>query len=100
MHYFGNKSAHFYEDQIDKALFEAELRSVESELAAALKGKPKELQEKMVRGKLQRFLQEQSMQHQPVGFEESDLTVGEYLEAFQKKQPGALRIECAERFGL
>lgn len=100
VHFFGNKSSHFYEDQIDKALFEGEQRSIEAELAAALKGKPKELQEKMIRGKLQRFLQEQAMEHQTVGFEESDLSIGQYLEAFQKKQSGAVRIHSAERFGL
>jgi hypothetical protein len=54
----------------------------------------------MIRGKLQRFLQEQAMEHQTVGFEESDLSIGQYLEAFQKKQSGAVRIHSAERFGL
>jgi hypothetical protein len=40
------------------------------------------------------------MEHQTVGFEESDFTIGQYLENFQKKLPGSLRIQTAERFGL
>ena len=100
IHYLGNKSCHFYEDQIYKTLYEAELSSIQSELAETLKGKPKELQEKIVRGKLQRFLQEQAMEHQTVGFEESDFAIGQYLDAFQKKSRGSVRIQSAERFGL
>ena len=65
----------------------------------ALTGKPQDLQDKMIRGKFMKFLQEKSMEHQRVGFEESDFTIGEYIYNTQKKL-GKIRITRANRFGL
>jgi translation elongation factor EF-Ts len=64
-----------------------------------LVGKPEELQKRMIRGKMMKFLQEKAMDCQKVGFEESDLTIAEYLTAAEKRA-GKIRITKAERFGL
>lgn len=65
-----------------------------------MKGKPEDLQQKMVRGKLSKFLAEKSMEHQPVGFAESDLTIGEHIKEIAKKSKVEAKIIKAERFGL
>ena len=54
----------------------------------------------MVRGKLSKFLAEKSMEHQPVGFAESDLTIGEHIKEIAKKSKVEAKIIKAERFGL
>lgn len=99
VHYFGNKSEHLYEKQIPRDLYNAEYQTVKNSLGSALEGKPEELQAKMIQGKMAKFLRERAMECQPVGFEESDLTIGEYLEKVQKKL-GKVTITSAQRFGV
>lgn len=100
IHFFGNKSEVFYESQIDKQQLEDELSKVKKELEKALKGKPEDLQQKMTRGKLMRFLGEKSMEHQRVGFMESEQTIGEHIAEVSKRTGSTLKVVRAERFGL
>lgn len=99
VHFFGNKADYIYETEIDRKLYETELNSVKAGLGKALEGKPEELQNKMIRGKFMKFLQEKSMENQPVGFEESDLTISEYITRAEKKV-GKVKITSAQRFGV
>lgn len=80
-------------------MYDAELLAVRSGFGKALEGKPQELQDKMIKGKLVKFLQEKAMDCQKVGFEESDLTIAEYM-AESEKWFGKMRITRAERFGV
>lgn len=99
VHYFGNKSEHLYEDDIPRDLYNSESENVKNSLGNILEGKPQELQAKMIRGKMLKFLKEKAMESQTVGFEESDHTIGEYLHNIQKKI-GKVKITSAQRFGV
>ncbi len=99
VHFFGNKSEHLYQEQIPRDIFDAEYQNTRAGLGSVLAGKPEELQAKMISGKMAKFLREKAMECQPVGFEESDLTIGEYLEKVQKKL-GKVKITSAQRFGV
>lgn len=99
VHYFGNRSDHIYESQIERQLYDTELASVKNDNSKTLEGKSEELQNKIIRGKFMKFLQEKSMEHQAVGFEESDLTIHEYISNVEKKV-GKVKITYAERFGV
>lgn len=100
IHYFGIKSDHFYEDQIDKSLHKTELDKCLNELGPMLKGKPDDLRDKIIKGKFMKFLETKAMEHQIVGFEESDFTIGEHMAHMEKKLGSKLRIIASERFGL
>lgn len=99
VHYFGNKCEYIYESEIDRELYEKELAAAKESFGQALSGKPEDLQKKMIRGKMMKFLQEKAMECQRVGFEESDLTIAEYLAASEKRV-GQIKITKAEKFGL
>lgn len=100
IHYFGNKNEVIYEKDIDRTLYDSELAKVREEMKKALDGKPQDLQEQIIRGKMMRFLEERAMDCQRVGFEESEETISEYLTAWQKKNKGKVTILQAERFGV
>lgn len=99
VHYFGNKSEHLYENDIPRNLYNEEFENVKKGLGNILEGKPQELQSKMIRGKMMKFLKEKAMESQTVGFEESEQTIGEYLQNIQKKT-GKVKITSAQRFGV
>lgn len=99
VHYFGNKSEHLYENDIPRDLYNTEFESVKTSLGGVLEGKPQDLQTKMIRGKMMKFLKEKAMESQTVGFEESEHSIGEYLQGIQKKV-GKVRITSAQRFGI
>lgn len=100
MHYFGNQSEKFYENELNAEELKKETEKIKQELEKSLKGKPEELQKKMIRGKLKKYLEDKTMEHQRVGFEESEQTIGEYLEQVEKKNKTKVRIVSAQRFGL
>ena len=100
VHYFGTKVPHFTENSVPRDVYDAELAKVKKEAEPSLKGKPEKLVETIVRGKFMKFLSEYCMEHQRVGFEESDLTVGEYMANLEKKVNSKQYIIQAHRFGL
>ena len=100
VHFFGNKPPTFYESEIDRNGYDRELEVCRKDVEASLKGKPQDLQDKIMRGKFMKYLETATMEHQIVGFEESDFTIGEYLKEFERKNKGTVRITTASRFGI
>jgi len=100
VHYFGTKVLNFTEASIPRDLYNAELEKVKKECEKTIAGKSEELVQKILRGKFMKFLEEQSMEHQRVGFEESDHTIGEYMANLEKKVGSKQHIVKAQKFGL
>lgn len=99
MHYIANKAEHLYESEIDRHLYDSELAEVKRTIGKTLEDKPQALQDTIIRGKMLKFLQEKATDCQRVGFEESDLTIGEYLSNSEKKL-GKIKIVKGQRFGV
>jgi len=64
---------------------DAEMKKVMDSVGDSLEKKPKDIQEKIVEGKIMKFLSEDVLECQSLGFEDSDKNVKEYLEEIGKK---------------
>jgi translation elongation factor EF-Ts len=100
VHYFGTKVLNFTEASIPRELYNSELDKVKKDCEKTIAGKSEELAQKILRGKFMKFLEEHSMEHQRVGFEESDLTIGEYMLNLEKQVNSKQQIIRAHKFGL
>lgn len=99
VHCFSMKPKYFYENQIPREIYETEYTKVEKEMERAIKGKPQDIVEKILRGKFMKFLEEQEvMEFQKLGFIDSDETIGEYLSDYQKRNGYSVQIESYQGF--
>jgi len=85
VHCFSMKPNYLDEESVPVDLYEEEMGKVREEMANAIKGKPEELQERILRGKFMKFLRENIVGFQTLGFMDSEDTIDEYLGNFEKE---------------
>ena len=85
VHVFGLKPKYLTRDTVEKEVMDAEMKKVMDSVGDSLEKKPKDIQEKIVEGKIMKFLSEDVLECQSLGFEDSDKNVKEYLEEIGKK---------------
>ena len=85
---FGKKPKFATRDMVPIDLMEGELAKVMGEVGESLSSKPENVQMQIIEGKLMKFLGEDVLECQDLGFEESDMKVGDWL----KKQSKNLGI--------
>lgn len=99
VHCFSSNPKYLYESGLPEAEY-AEIETlVRQRMAKAIEGKPEALQQKIMRGAFLKQLESKEiMEHQKLGFIDSDETIGEYLEKIQKKVGGNIAVDRYQIF--
>ena len=98
VHGFSLKPKYLYKDQIPAEELEAGLGALREEMAGAIKGKPQEIQDRIIEGKFNKVIQKDIMELQELGFVDSEETVGEYLAGFEKDTGVGVRVVSYQDF--
>lgn len=99
VHCFGMKPKYLYEKEIPREIYDVEYAQVEKQMEKAVKGKPEEIKERILRGKFMKFLEGQEvMEYQKLGFVDSDETIGEYIADFQERNGYNVTIKSFGEF--
>ena len=99
VHCFSSNPKFLYETGLPEAEY-AEIEAlVRERMAKAIDGKPEELQKKIMRGAFLKQLESKEiMEHQKLGFIDSDDTIGDYLNGIHKKIGGNLTVQRYQLF--
>lgn len=81
---FGKKPKYSTQAMVPVDFVEAETMKILAEVWENLPSKPDDVQQKILEGKLMKILGEDVLECQYLGFEESNLKVGEYLQKQSK----------------
>lgn len=99
VHCFSNNPKFIYENELTEAEREEVYNSVKQSMQKAIEGKPEALQQKILRGAILKQLEaKEIMEHQKLGFIESDETIGEYLEKVTKQIGGKITLKSYQNF--
>lgn len=94
VHCFSNRPQYLYETSLPEEMY-AEIQAlVRQRMAKAIEGKPEKLQQIIMRGALLKQLESKEiMEHQKLGFIDSEETIGQYLADIHKKIGGELTVQ-------
>jgi translation elongation factor EF-Ts len=99
VHCFSSNPKYLYETGLPEEEYAEIDALVRERMAKAIEGKPEALQQKIMRGAFLKQLESREiMEHQKLGFIDSDETIGEYLEKIQKKIGGGVTVDRYQLF--